>query len=209
MKLTCENLSCVRGGRIIFENVGFSLPASSALIIKGPNGSGKTSLIKTLAGLLPAASGKVIFTLDEGEPERPRPICYIGHKNGLKTHETVFQNLSFYASHDEVSIAMLPSAIRYFDLDKYEDTPIGELSAGWQRRVALARLLMSREPVWLLDEPTNFLDEDAVMLFSSLVETRVQQGGVVIIASHTIQSHFPAHMLHLTDYTPQKGEDDA
>jgi heme exporter protein A len=202
MKLIVENVGCRRGGRVIFEQVGFCLPASSALILRGVNGSGKTSLLKILAGLIPTERGKVMFLQDDNEPDRIRPICYVGHQQGLKVHETVLQNLKFYASLNEISAAMLPAAIRYFDLDRYQDTPLHQLSAGWQRRTSLARLLMSVEPVWLLDEPTNFLDEEAVLLFTNLVETRVKQGGIVVIASHTIQSHFATHVLHISDFQP-------
>ncbi len=202
MKLIAENIDCIRGERVIFEHVGFCLPASSALILRGANGSGKTSLLKILAGLMPSPHGILHFIQDDGEPERPRPLCYIGHQHGLKANETVHENLQFYASLNDISTAMLPAAMHYFDLERYQDTPLHQLSAGWQKRTALARLLMSTEPVWLLDEPTNFLDEEAVLLFTNLVETRVKQGGIVVIASHTIQSHFSTHVLHLADFQP-------
>lgn len=201
--LAVENIQCVRGERVVFEQLGFCLPESSVLILHGPNGSGKTSLLKVIAGIMPQSTGQVYWHGKQAaqNPEFLKELCFIGHKNAIRIECTVFENLQVFAKRQDSEL-MLPAAMRYFGLHHMGDVRVSELSAGWQRRVALARLLLSRASLWLLDEPTNFLDTEAVALFSSLVESRVQQGGMVIIASHTVGSAFPAHVLKLEDFRP-------
>lgn len=199
--LECQNLSCERGGRSVFEGVGFCLPPGGFLLIKGANGSGKTSLIRLLAGLSHPAQGEVRWQ-GEGVAKSAaykRELTYIGHKNGIKPECTVEENLRFWAEYFGTHL-MLPSALHYFGLEGKEHTPCWRLSSGWQRRVALSRLLLSRASVWLLDEPTNFLDQEAIALVGGLIETRVLSGGIVVAASHTMGSSYPTHVLELEDY---------
>ncbi len=199
--LSCEQLSCIRGETSIFNGLGFCLQPGTLLLLKGPNGSGKTSLIKILAGLLPPDSGHIQW---DGAPIRNndafrRELMYIGHKSAVKLDATVRENLTFWAEifHTEL---LLPAALRFYDLDRFADVPAGQLSAGWQRRVALARLIVAPCRLWLLDEPTNFLDDDAVVLTASLIESRVRQGGIVIVASHIMNSAIAAHTLYMGDF---------
>lgn len=201
--LACENISCVRGDKPIFSHLGFCLQEGGLLLLKGPNGSGKTSLIKILAGLLPGDSGQIHWN---GNPtgdnnEFRRDLMYIGHKGGVKLESTVEENVSFWARLYDTEM-LLPAALKFFDLTPFKDMPAAQLSAGWQRRVALARLLVVPCKLWLLDEPTNFLDDDAVHLVGSLIETRVQHGGVVVVASHIMSSAIAAHTLFMKDYQP-------
>jgi len=200
--LVCENLSCVRGERKIFSYLGFCLQEGSILLLKGANGSGKTSLIKIIAGLHSSETGKILWN---GKPSKDnnefkRELAYIGHKSGVKNDASVYENLEFWAKIYGTEI-LLPAALKYFDLGKFADLPAGQLSAGWQRRVALARLIIAPCRLWLLDEPTNFLDEEAVILTASLIESRVQQGGIVISASHIMSSSFPTHNLQMADFS--------
>lgn len=202
--LVCENIACARGERRILEGVGFCLPAGGFLLLKGANGSGKTTLLRTLCGLSQAVEGAVSW---RGEPVSGnaaflRELIYVGHKNAQKTALTVEENLLFQARQQQTEM-MLPAALRYFGLEAYRHWPVGELSAGWQRRCALARLLLSRASLWLLDEPTNFLDAEGVALLSGLIESRTAQGGMVIVASHAMNSSFPAHVLKLEDYAAE------
>lgn len=199
--LMAQDLRCVRGDKIIFENLGFCLDEGGLLILRGANGSGKTTLLQHLSGLLAPEYGDVCWN---GTPIRKNPeflpsLCYVGHKNAIKLALTVGENLRFWARMYGREM-VLQAAMRFFDLERMEHVRARDLSAGWQRRVALTRLLLSPAKLWLLDEPTNFLDEEAVMLFTSMVESRVQQGGIVVIASHTVNSSFPAHMLRLEDF---------
>jgi len=199
--LSCENLRVIRGERLIFGHLGFSLQEGGILLLKGANGSGKTTLIKILAGLLAPESGKVLWNNEPIKDNNAfkRELAYIGHKSGVKTDATVHENLAFWAKIYDTEI-LIPAALRYYNLEKFADIPAGELSAGWQRRVALARLIISPCKLWLLDEPTNFLDEEAVILTASLIESRVQQGGMVVTASHIMNSAVAAHTLMLEDF---------
>jgi heme exporter protein A len=197
----CENITCVRGERAVFKNMSFSLPKGGFLLLKGANGSGKTSLIKILAGLHTPEAGQVLW---KGVPisksaDFRTELTYIGHKNAVKLECTVEENLRFWADHWNTH-TMLEPAMRYFGLDARRDVPAHQLSSGWQRRVALSRLLLSPSSIWLLDEPTNFLDAEAVELVGSLIETRVNHDGIVLVASHAMKSSFASHVLHIEDY---------
>lgn len=201
--LACENLACVRGDKTIFQGLGFCLQEEGLLLLKGPNGAGKTTLIRVLAGLLPASSGTILW---DGKPAAGndgfrREVMYIGHKSGVKMDCTVRENLMFWGRLFDTEM-LIPAALTFYDLKGFADVPAGELSAGWQRRVALARLIVAPCKLWLLDEPTNFLDDDAVVLTSSLIESRVKQGGVVVIASHIMTSAIAAHTLFMKDFQP-------
>ncbi|MFO0388950.1 MAG: heme ABC exporter ATP-binding protein CcmA [Alphaproteobacteria bacterium] len=200
--LTIENLSCTRSDRLIFSGLGFSLQSGALLLLKGPNGVGKTTLIRMIAGLLPAEQGSITWnnqpTRDNAEFKRE--LMYIGHKSAVKADSTVEENLRFWAKIYNTEL-LIPAALKYFDLTKFKDAPAGQLSAGWQRRVALARLILAPSKLWLLDEPTNFLDEEAVILTASLIESRVTQGGIVIAASHTMSSAIASHTLWVEDFS--------
>lgn len=199
--LTAHNLSSTRGEKTLFSKLGFSLLPGALLLLKGPNGSGKTTLIRMLAGLSPPDKGSITW---QGEPIKAnahykRELMYIGHKSAVKPHGTVQENLEFWAALYSTQ-TLLPAALAFYGLEKLKGVPAGQLSAGWQRRVALARLILVPCTIWLLDEPTNFLDDEAVALTGGLIESRVTQGGIVIVASHIMQSAIAAHTLMIEDF---------
>jgi heme exporter protein A len=199
--LACEDLACARADRALFKGLGFCLSAGSLLLLKGPNGIGKTSLIKILAGLLPAEQGNILWngqSIADNE-EFKRDLMYIGHKSAVKLDLTVRENVLFWARLYGTEM-LVPAALKFFDLESLVDVPASQLSAGWQRRVALARLIVAPSKLWLLDEPTNFLDDDAVKLMANLIETRVTAGGIVIVASHIMNSSIAAHTLYMEDF---------
>lgn len=199
--LIADNIACSIAEKPIFAGLGFCLQPGALLLIKGKNGSGKTTLIRTLCGLLPIESGAVTWDNQPigGNADFRRELMVIGHKSAVKLDATVEENLLFWASLYGTQM-LVGAALRFYDLEKFASTPARELSAGWQRRVALARLIVSPSRLWMLDEPTNFLDEEAVMLTASLIETRVTQGGIVIAASHSMSSAVASHTLVIEDY---------
>ncbi len=206
---TAENITCVRGETPIFSGLGFCLQEGSLLLLKGSNGSGKTSLIKILTGLMLPASGTVSWgdVLIKDNHDFRRELMFVGHKSGVKLDYTVEENVLFWAKLYGTEM-LVPAALKFYDLTRYKDVAAAQLSAGWQRRVALARLIVVPCKLWLLDEPTNFLDEEAVMLTASLIESRVKQGGIVVAASHIMNSGIAAHTLFMEDFRdrPADGE---
>ena len=199
--LICQNLRCVRGDSIVFDHLGFGLQEGTLLLLKGANGTGKTTLLKILSGLLSPDSGDILW---DNQPIRDNnefkhELMVIGHKSGVKNDATVYENLEFWAKLYDTEL-LIPAALSFYNLNRFSDVPAAQLSAGWQRRIALARLIVSPCKLWLLDEPTNFLDDDAVILTASLIEARVKQGGIVVVASHIMNSAIAAHTLWMGDF---------
>lgn len=194
--LSVRNLSCARGGVPVLSDVSFEVASGQAIVLRGPNGVGKTTLLRTLAGLQPPIAGAVDFPEDEG--------AYASHADGIKTALTVTENLKFWA---DVHAAPLPDAIlETFDLADLRDRLGGTLSAGQKRRLGLARLGVIGRKVLFLDEPTVSLDGFSVKLFADwLQNTHLAAGGVAVIATH-IDLGLAAPEL---DLTPFKAAHDA
>lgn len=197
----------MRGEANIFRGLGFCLQEGSLLLLKGSNGSGKTSLIKVLTGLIEASEGQVLWKdvpIKDNHDFR-RELMYIGHKSGVKQDYTVYENIAFWAQLYGTE-TLIMAALKFYDLTPYKDVHASQLSAGWQRKLALARLIVVPCRLWILDEPTNFLDEDAVLLTASLIESRVKQGGIVVAASHIMNSAIAAHTLYMEDFRVRQEE---
>ncbi|RFZ86407.1 heme ABC exporter ATP-binding protein CcmA [Shinella sp. WSJ-2] len=189
MRLVAEGLSARRGEDLIFQDISFEIAGGEALVVKGANGSGKSTLLRVLAGLLPAETGSAKLLAAAQPVERLSEAAhYLGHRNAMKRELTVEENLAFwkaflgdFAGGVGVSI---DEAAESVGLGGIVHLPFGYLSAGQQRRMAMAKLLVAWRPVWILDEPTAALDVAAEAMFAGLVTTHLARGGIAIAATH-------------------------
>ncbi|OOY16260.1 heme ABC exporter ATP-binding protein CcmA [Thioclava sp. DLFJ4-1] len=196
--LSVEGLAVSRGGLPVLEDLSFSLDAGHALVLRGPNGVGKTTLLRTLAGLQPALAGTVSMP--------PESMAYAAHSDGLKSTLTVRENLGFWAS--VYAKNDIEPALERMNLQSLETRPAHSLSAGQKRRLGLARLLVTGRPIWVLDEPTVSLDTASVALFAEAVRGHLASGGAALIATHIDLGLNEAKVLDLTPFkakTPEEG----
>ena len=186
--LECDGLAVERGGRRLFEGLSFSLSAGEAAALTGPNGSGKTSLLRAVAGLLRPAAGEVAFSGDRGriEPEeaRGRGLHLVGHHDGLKTSRTAWEELLFQALWTGGTEASARAALERMELASAAGLEVRMLSAGQRRRLALARLAASPRALWLLDEPLAPLDASRRAGFGALMAEHLKAGGLILAAVH-------------------------
>lgn len=184
--LSVENLELRKNNQKIFSNLGFSLFVGASLEVKGKNGSGKTSLLKIITGISKQSSGKILWAgkdIEEFRPDFNADLQYLGHKNFLKQELSVYDNLNIYASLHETTI-LIPSALSFFKIAHLKDKKVKTLSAGMQKRVMLAKLLTCPATIWILDEPTTNLDKEGRGLLHGLIKTKLENQGMVIIATH-------------------------
>lgn len=179
--LRANGLSCGRGGLVLAAGLTFAVAPGQCLLLRGPNGTGKTTLLLTLAGIVAPLDGKVDL---EGGDEDAALIHYCGHRNATKPRLTVLENLAFWRSVNGPTGIDALDALDTVGLGALADLDAGYLSAGQSRRLALARLLVSLRPVWLLDEPTAALDTEGHDLVTRLIDAHLDQGGLVIAATH-------------------------
>ena len=187
-ELVVKHLQCIRDDRVLFDNLNFSLSPGQLLQIEGHNGSGKTSLLRILCGLTDPTSGTVYWKKQDIQKINTNywaTLAYIGHLNGIKAELTPLENLAMARA-----LATTPTSIDMNEaLDKvglygFEDVPARTLSAGQQRRVALARLLVNEAQLWILDEPFTALDKSAISMVEELLDAHALQGGMAILTSH-------------------------
>lgn len=202
MQAIATRLRGRRGDSVLFDDVSFTLAAGQALIITGPNGSGKSTLLRILAGLLAADSGA--FSV-EGPDGVTLPVNeaahYLGHRNAMKRELRVSENLGFWKSFqagEHGGGISVEAAIEAVGLAGVAHLPFGYLSAGQQRRIALARLLVAERPLWLLDEPTAALDKRSDQLFADLVAAHLAGGGLAVAATHQPLGLSSARTLELS-----------
>ena len=186
MRLKVESVSLERGGRVLFAPLSLEMSSGEALTILGPNGAGKSSLLRAITGFLPVSGGR--FALDGGDPDLSlaEQAHYLGHADALKGALTAHENLAFWAGvlGAPADRRTNESALSRIGLAHVMDFPVRALSAGQKRRVALARLLVARRPIWLLDEPTTALDMSAQALFAGVMQEHLEGGGLILAATH-------------------------
>jgi heme exporter protein A len=183
MRLIAERLGLLRGGRRLFQDLGFAVAAGEALAVTGPNGAGKSSLLRLIAGFLRPNEGRIALEGGAEDGTVGTLAHFIGHLDGLKAALTARENLDFMRA-----ILAGPtdaaSALATVGLGSLAEVPAGMFSAGQKRRLALARLLIAPRHLWLLDEPLTALDSEGQTLFASLARVHLSEGGLIVAATH-------------------------
>jgi heme exporter protein A len=197
MTLTLTDGGLSRGGLPVLSGVHFTLNVGQALILRGPNGIGKTTLLRAVAGLQPLDSGHLTGVEDQ--------IAYASHADGVKATLSVRENLFFWAKC--FGQTTLDSAMAALNLTDLADRLAGNLSAGQKRRLGLARLLVTGRDIWVLDEPTISLDAASVALFADLIRDHLTKGGSALIATH-IDLGFAAEVLDLSQFRATAPDDE-
>jgi heme exporter protein A len=184
MRLSGRGVRCVRGGREVFSGLDFQASSGEALAVIGANGSGKTSLLRMIAGLLTIADGSIGLEGGERELTLPEQAHYLGHRDALKPVLSVTENLAFWRDFLGGEAFDARQSLVDVGLDHAVDLPAAYLSAGQRRRLSIARLLAVRRPIWLLDEPTNALDAAGQNMFAALMNDHLARGGLIVAATH-------------------------
>jgi heme exporter protein A len=182
--LQAAGLAAFRGERLVFSEVDFAVRAGGMLLLTGPNGSGKSTLLRLLAGLLRPAAGMLTWggaNVFADLPAHAGRVAYVGHQDAVKPGLTAAENLRFAA---RLNGGVMQDALDAVGLEELGDLPARMLSAGQRRRLALARLLLSRAPLWLLDEPTLGLDAASVDRFGVMLDAHRASGGMAVAATH-------------------------
>jgi heme exporter protein A len=188
--LTATNLTCQRGGRVVFRALGFAVGAGHALALEGANGAGKSSLLRMLAGFIAPAAGSIVFSgggsdISEGE-DRAKQVGWLGHLDAAKPQMTVRETLAFFGRFyavpaDDTAITVV---LENVGLARLADLPCQYLSAGQKKRLALARLQFCARPVWLMDEPLAALDTAGKSIAANLIASHCARGGIAVVATH-------------------------
>ncbi|MGI9205934.1 MAG: cytochrome c biogenesis heme-transporting ATPase CcmA [Woeseiaceae bacterium] len=185
--LSGNDLCLFRGDRCLFKSINFALNEGQLLIIEGPNGSGKTSLLRGIAGLLDFEHGDIMWNEQPSGSNRQAfrgDLVWLSHKIGFKGDLNLVENLRLEASLRETHEDRLPQVLERLDLAALTALPIRALSAGQQRRIALARMLLAKARIWMMDEPFTNLDKAGQSLVSELLTEHLAKGGASIVASH-------------------------
>lgn len=208
--LEAASIALDRGARRIVSDVSFVANAGDALVIRGPNGIGKSTLLRTLAGLLPLPAGHVRFgdTPLSDRAAFSELVAYAGHLDAIKPALSVQQNIQVWAGVFGATAERADNALDLFGLTPLADRPAAQCSAGQKRRLGLARLMVADRPLWLLDEPTVSLDAESTAIVASMVTDHQAQGGIALIASHIDLGLAAARTLDLGPYRT-KAEDRA
>jgi heme exporter protein A len=195
MELTANELTCERGGRIVFRGLSLALRTGQLMQLTGPNGSGKSSLLRLVAGLNEAQSGDISLTGGAKDLSIGQQAHYIAHQEPVKAALSVHENLAFWR--DFLGGGDVGEALEAFDLARLSSYPAGLLSAGQKRRLALARLVLVPRVLWLLDEPTVGLDTASLARLVGVMARQTEKGGMIIAATHVPLGREPDVRLEL------------
>lgn len=183
--LEVTDLSCERDDRRLFSGLSFSLQTGQVLLLEGSNGSGKTTLLRILCGFRAADGGQISwFGQPVADSSYFADMAYVGHADGTKKELTVMENLRFALALSQPGHYTIDQALQKVQLTGYDDNLVQTLSAGQKRRLSLARLLVTRNTLWILDEPFTSLDKQGIELIETLMDDHVKHGGMVILTSH-------------------------
>lgn len=187
--LEVSNLTAIRDERVLFESLSFQLQSGDLVQVEGRNGTGKTTLLRIIAGLGDRDEGSISWNGESVESNRDayhQDLLFLGHQTGVKRELSAYENLHFYQSiHNSTTTKEdIYYALTQVGLAGREDVPAGQLSAGQHRRVALARLWLSKQPIWILDEPLTAIDKQGVKVLESLFMKHAENGGIVLLTTH-------------------------
>lgn len=203
--LQLVNLGCERDDRLLFARLNASMAAGELVQILGANGTGKTTLLRMIAGLLPLYQGDILYRGSSLKQDRwsfAQDSLYLGHLTAIKKSLTAEENLQWFAAQQPVR-ATASDALRKVGLRGYESSPCDQLSAGQYRRVALARLVMTQATIWILDEPFTAIDKSGVEMLEMLLAEHQEQGGLTLLTSHQDLALPGITQIHLADYSLQ------
>ena len=204
MEILINSATCYKNDNLIFNDINLTLKNSDIALISGSNGSGKTTLIKSICGIQGLESGSVLINdidIQNKNSTYVENIIYVGHKNSLNNDLTVYENLEYLSALD-LSIkynnkVKIEEAMRYFDIYKYRDYPVENLSEGNKKKTSLARLVMTEKKIWLLDEPLSFLDDKSIDIFINLISKNQENKGITVLSSHIDLSKNIEKVKHL------------
>ena len=183
--LQANSLSCIRDDRVLFEDLSFTVNAGHVLLLEGKNGSGKTSLLRILCGFREPDAGDLSWCSDAlSDSSYYSDLAYVGHLEGVKKELTVYENLKVALALGQAGNYSITEALTRVNLEDFDDMLVGALSAGQKRRLSLARLLMTKNVLWILDEPFTSLDRQGITLIETLMSEHCAQGGMIVLTSH-------------------------
>jgi len=191
MEISVNSATCFKNNNTIFSDMNISLKKGEIAMITGPNGSGKTTLIRSLSGIQNLESGNILINnkdISDRNSNFTEKVLYIGHKNSLNSDMTVFENLEYLGALDLSSKVnngdKIKVALDYFDIYKYKDYLVSDLSEGNKKKTSLARIIMSEKKLWMLDEPLSFLDDKSSDILIKLILKNQKADGISIVSSH-------------------------
>jgi heme exporter protein A len=184
-RLQGSDLSCIRDDRVLFEALSFDLVSGQVLLLEGKNGSGKTSLLRILCGFREPDAGQVLWCGDAiNDSQYHADMAYVGHLDGVKKELTVLENLKVSLALGRSGQYSIAQALAKVQLADYDDVLVQALSAGQKRRLSLARLLITHNTMWILDEPFTSLDKQGIALIETLMAEHCASGGMIVLTSH-------------------------